>query len=58
VSFLSQSDLEEEYEDRLREIEVLKDFECISNDDEVSIRVRLVVSRLLSTKRTVLLSLV
>jgi hypothetical protein len=58
VSFLSQSDLEEEYEDRLREIEVLKDFECISNDDKVLIRVRLVIGRLLSTKRTTLPSLV
>jgi hypothetical protein len=58
VSFLSQSDLEEEYEDRLREIEVLKDFECISNDDKVLIRVRSVISRLLSTKRTILPSLV
>jgi hypothetical protein len=58
VSFLSQSDLEEEYEDRLREIEVLKDFKCISNDDKVLIRVRSVISRLLSTKRTILRSLV
>jgi hypothetical protein len=58
VSFLSQSDLEEEHEDRLREIEALKDFECISDDDEVSIRVRPVVGRLPSTKRTALPSLV
>jgi hypothetical protein len=58
VSFLSQSDLEEEHKDRLREIEALKDFECISNDDKVSIRVRSVTGRLLSTKRTILLSLV
>jgi hypothetical protein len=58
VSFLSQLDLEEEYEDRLREIEVLKDFEYISDDDKVLIRVRLVVSRLLSTKRTALPPLV
>jgi hypothetical protein len=58
VSFLSQSDLEEEHKDRLREIKALKDFECISDDDKVLIRVRPVVSRLLSTKRTTLLSLV
>jgi hypothetical protein len=58
VSFLSQSDLEEEHEDRLREIKVLKDFECISDDDKVSIRVRSVIGRLLSTKRTALPSLV